>query len=162
MRPTGDRARETLFNWVGPRIVGARVVDLFAGSGALGLEAASRGAGQVTLVERDSFAVRALRNGPLQWAGSENIALVEGDAVAWLGSQNEPFDLILIDPPFESDLLSAVLKHLTETPVILSKRGLVYLECAPEQFPEHWPPFLQVRKQKRQGQVGLTLLDRKV
>ena len=162
LRPTSDRARETLFNWIGPGIVGAQVADLFAGSGALGLEAASRGAGQVTLIERDPAAVQALRDGPLQWPGGGNTKLVEADALAWLGGQEEPFDLILIDPPFESALLDEVLARLAERPQYLSGRGLVYVECSPSQCPEIWPAALEVRKQKRLGQVVLTLLHRSV
>ena len=158
LRPTGDRARETLFNWIGPRIVGARVLDLFAGTGALGLEAASRGAAAVVLVERDPAAAGALRDGPLQWPGREAVSLVQTDALDWLKSPPEPFDLVLIDPPFDSRLHESVLSGLVGNKGCLAEGALVYVECAPEQLPRHWPPGLDVFRQKRLGQVVLTLL----
>ncbi len=162
LRPTGDRARETLFNWIGPRIVGARVLDLFAGSGALGLEAASRGASRVVLVERDAVAARALREGPLTWPGSEAVSLVEADALAWLQAQREAFGLVLIDPPFGSTLLGSALAVLAERPDCLSANALVYVESAPDQLPARWPDGLDVLRQKRLGEVVLTLLERTV
>ena len=160
LRPTGDRARETLFNWIGPRVVGARVLDLFAGTGALGLEAASRGAGRVVLIERDPVAVRLLREGALQWPGSESVEVVEQDALRWLERERQCFDLVLVDPPFESALLERVLSLLLEPVGWLAERGLVYVECAPDQLPDPWPPGLELVRQKRLGQVTLTLLQR--
>lgn len=160
LRPTGDRARETLFNWIGPRVVGARVLDLFAGTGALGLEAASRGAARVVLIERDPVAVRLLREGALQWPGSESVEVVEQDALRWLEREQQSFDLVLVDPPFESALLEPVLSLLLEPVGCLAERGLVYVECAPDQLPDPWPPGLELVRQKRLGQVALTLLQR--
>ncbi|NDY95466.1 16S rRNA (guanine(966)-N(2))-methyltransferase RsmD [Wenzhouxiangella limi] len=160
LRPTGDRARETLFNWIGPRIVGARVLDLFAGSGALGLEAASRGASRVVLVERDAAAVRALREGALTWPGAEAVNLVEADAPTWLMEQRDVFDLVLVDPPFESALLSVALAVLSDRPDCLSENALVYVESSPDQLPACWPNALDVFRQKRLGQAVLTLLKR--
>jgi len=160
LRPTGDRARETLFNWIGPKIVGAKVVDLFAGSGALGLEAASRGAGSVVLIEHDRIAARALRDGPLTWPGAERVSLVEVDALKWLSEADQKIDLMLIDPPFGSNLLSEVLAVLAQQADCLSEGGMVYLECAPEQVPRDWPNHLAIWKNKRVGQVVMTLLKR--
>jgi len=162
LRPTGDRARETLFNWLGPRIVGARVLDLFAGTGALGLEAASRGASRVVLVERDRAAVDSLRSGPLSWPGAEPVELVHADALGWLRRATGPFDLVLIDPPFDCALLDQALNGLCDRPELLSGQASVYVESAPDQLPEDWPAELELVRQKRQGQVVLSLLRRRV
>jgi 16S rRNA (guanine966-N2)-methyltransferase len=105
IRPTPDRVRETLFNWLGARVPGARCLDLFAGSGALGLEALSRGAAHVTFVERDAGAVRELRARLAEWGARD--ALVErGDALAFLAQRAHPFDIVFLDPPFASGLLA--------------------------------------------------------
>lgn len=158
LRPTGDRARETLFNWIGPRIIGQRVLDLFAGSGALGLEAASRGAARVVLVERDREAIERLQAGPLGWPGADCVTLVVGDAMAWLDRAAESFDLVLIDPPFDSGLHEPALCAVLDRPGLLSQSAQIYLECAPGQVPESWPERLELVRQKRQGQVVLNLL----
>ena len=162
LRPTGDRARETLFNWIGPRIVGARVLDLFAGTGALGLEAASRGASRVVLVERDPVAAKALRDGPLTWPGAGSLELVEADALRWLKQQHESFELVLVDPPFDSTLHETALSGLMQIGDCLAARGLVYLETDLDHVPKEWPPGLELLRQKRFGQVVLTLLMRTV
>ncbi len=159
LRPTGDRARETLFNWIGPRIIGARVLDLFAGSGVLGLEAASRGANRVVMVERDRLALEALRSGPLRWPGAEVIEIAQADALSWLKQASGPFDLVLLDPPFDSGLLEPALEAVLNGPGLLAERALVYVESAPAQLPSTWPEHVEVVRQKRQGQVVLTLLE---
>lgn len=159
LRPTGDRARETLFNWIGQRIVGARVLDLFAGSGALGLEAASRGAARVVLVERDAAAAASLRQGALGWPGSEAVELIRADALAWLKECPEVFDLVLIDPPFAGDLHEQALALLAGPTACLSDGALVYVECAPDQLPQRWPDNLVPWREKRLGQVMMTLLE---
>lgn len=160
LRPTGDRARETLFNWLGPRTIGARVLDLFAGSGALGLEAASRGASRVVLVELDREAVERLRAGPLSWPGAEVLEVVHADALAWLPRATGPFDLVLLDPPFDSDLLGPALEQLLARPELLSTGASIYVESAAQNLPHSWPPELAVVRQKQQGQVVLSLLRR--
>ena len=160
LRPTGDRARETLFNWIGPRIVGARVLDLFAGSGALGLEAASRGAGKVVLVERDPVAVRQLRDGPLQWPESDVVELLQHDALNWLQQKPQAFDLVLLDPPFDSGLQDKALLRLTSTPGWLAEDALLYIETSPDPVPDQWPDDWAPRRQKRVGQSLMTLLQR--
>lgn len=159
LRPTGDRARETLFNWIGPRIVGARALDLFSGSGALGLEAASRGASRVVLVENDAQAAEALRAGPLAWPGAGVIELVSGDAIPYLQAATGPFDLVFLDPPFDSSLLEPALNALLLSPQLLAARALVYVESAHDQVPSSWPDRLEVLRQKRQGEVALSLLQ---
>lgn len=159
LRPTGDRARETLFNWIGPRIINARVLDLFAGSGALGLEAASRAAARVVLVENDAAAVEALRCGPLSWPGAELVELVHGDALRHLQTASGPFDLVFLDPPFDSALLTPALNALLLGPGLLAARAYVYVESAHGQVPATWPDKLQLLKQKRQGDVVLSLFQ---
>lgn len=127
LRPTGDRARETLFNWLAGRLPGARCLDLFAGTGALGLEAASRGAAAVTLVERDPELAGRLREIASQWPGGEVLEVVCADARQWLAGAAGPFDLVFVDPPFGTGMHAAVLEVLAE-PGVLAGDGLVYLE----------------------------------
>lgn len=138
LRPTTDRARETLFNWIGNKVIGASVLDLFAGSGALGLEAYSRGAARVTLVEKDSSNAALLKSTvktlPAQpdsglKSDSEAVSVHTGDALAFLQNlpQGQGFDLIFLDPPFVSDLLEPAVKLLVERDLI-NENGLVYVE----------------------------------
>ena len=160
LRPTGDRARETLFNWIGPRIVGAHVLDLFAGSGALGLEAASRGAGKVVLVERDAVAAAHLRDGPMQWPESGAVELHQRDALSWLQQKPQAFDLVLVDPPFSSDLHDKALMLLTGTQGWLAENALIYVESSPDGVPVQWPDDWAPLRQKPVGQTLMTLLTR--
>lgn len=108
LRPTPDRTRETLFNWLGQRLDGLRCLDLFAGSGALGFEAASRGAAEVVMVERDGRAYAALEKS-VALLGTERIRLVRQDGLTYLGGACGAFDLIFLDPPFASGLLQPAL-----------------------------------------------------
>src|SRR6185437_11309729 len=130
IRPTPDRVRETLFNWLAPRMTGARCLDLFAGSGALGLESLSRGAAHVTFVERDSAAVRELRARLSEW-GASGAQVEQEDALRFLkrGAGGGPFDVVFLDPPFDSDLLATVA-GLLEQGQWLNRGALIYLECA--------------------------------
>ena len=128
IRPTPDRVRETLFNWLTPRVVGARCLDLFAGSGALGLESLSRGAAHVTFVERDSAAVRELRARLSEW-GATGAHVEQGDALRFLGGTGGPYDIVFLDPPFDSNLLSTAA-DLLEKRSWLAPRALIYMECA--------------------------------
>lgn len=127
LRPTGDRARETLFNWLAPHLPGARCLDLFAGTGALGLEAASRSAAAVTLVEQDAQLAGRLREIASQWPGGEVLDVVCADARSWLGGDRGPFDLVFVDPPFAAGMHAVVLEALAR-PGLLSDDGLVYVE----------------------------------
>jgi len=126
LRPTPDRVRETLFNWLGQRLDGLSCVDLFAGSGALGFEALSRGAQRVVMVERDRATCAALRAaaGELNAAGAE---IVEGDALGWLARGAERFDCVFVDPPYASDL---ALKTLERLPSRLNPGARIYVESA--------------------------------
>ncbi len=104
LRPTADRVRETLFNWLQPMLPGARVLDLFAGTGALGLEAVSRGAREAVLVERDPQLADVLRQLAAKLPGGERVQVVCADALGWLHATSGSFDLIFVDPPFAGDL----------------------------------------------------------
>lgn len=111
LRPTPERVRETLFNWLQPRLSGSRCLDLFAGSGALGFEAASRGAGSVVMVERDPTLIRRL-NETKSRLRADSVAVVQADALSWLRVAQPPFDIVFVDPPFAQDLWQQVLPAL--------------------------------------------------
>ena len=155
LRPSGDRVRETLFNWLQPLIAGARCLDLFAGSGALGLEAASRGAGEVVMVERARQVVRQLREN-VELLGLENTAVVEADGIEWLGATARPFDIVFLDPPFADRLLPLSLRLLTEKSW-LAPGARVYLENDAGQRLPGLPEQLVLEKSKRMGQVAFGL-----
>ena len=124
LRPTPDRVRETLFNWLGQDLHGWTCLDLFAGSGALGFEAASRGATRVVMVERERAAHEALlRNRDL--LGAKGLDIQRADALNWLAHDREDFDLIFVDPPFASDLAERILPMLAPH---LKPGGQVYVE----------------------------------
>jgi len=139
LRPTSDRVRETLFNWLAPILPGARVLDLFAGSGALGLEAVSRGAGSAVLVERDPALAAALRAIAARLQGGNAVIVVQSEALAWLGSLPDAgFDLAFVDPPFAADLWQSVLPKLLPK---LAADAWLYLESPPESaliLPTDW------------------------
>jgi 16S rRNA (guanine966-N2)-methyltransferase len=107
LRPTPDRVRETLFNWLGQDLPGWSCLDLFAGSGALGFEAASRGAGRVVMIERDKAAFDALEKNRAA-LGASQVDILRADALAWLANNREAFDLVFVDPPFGSGLAATV------------------------------------------------------
>ena len=114
-RPTSDRAKAGLFDWIGPRVAGARVLDLFAGTGALGIEALSRGAREAVFVERSRGALRALRRNLDELALGERARVLERDLARGLGplaAADERFDLVLADPPYEDSALAAPLALL--------------------------------------------------
>jgi 16S rRNA (guanine966-N2)-methyltransferase len=155
IRPTPDRVRETLFNWLATRVAGARCLDLFAGSGALGLEALSRGAAHVTFVERDAVAARELQARLIEWqAGS---ALVKQmDALHFLGQPVQAFDIAFLDPPFASDLLARASRVLTQRQW-LAPGALVYVEHPARGGPPPVPPEWTLARAKQAGEVGYYL-----
>lgn len=122
LRPTLDRVRETLFNWLQHDIHNARVLDAFAGSGALGLEALSRGAKEVVFLEKHPKAALQLKNN-LTDLNVPNAQVWAGDALQWLDSQPEPYDIIFLDPPFGKNLLQPSIDKIKTTP-----GTLVYIE----------------------------------
>jgi 16S rRNA (guanine966-N2)-methyltransferase len=160
IRPTPDRVRETLFNWLGTATPGARCLDLFAGSGALGLEALSRGAAHVTFVEHDAAVAAALRARLEEWQATD--ALVERtDALHYLSGAVRPFDIVFLDPPFASDLASRAAARLEERHW-LKPGARIYLECAARDglpsLPRSWRPL----KTKQAGEVGYHLFEHAV
>ena len=153
LRPTPDRVRETLFNWLGQDLDGRDCLDLFAGSGALGFEAASRGARRVVMVERDALSWRAVQaNREMLEAAA--VTAVRGDALEFLKNHQDRYHVIFLDPPFDTDHWPQLLAQL---PRNLAKGGFVYCECArPLVVPAGW----EVAKSGRAGQVSHQLLKR--
>lgn len=152
LRPTPERVRETLFNWLGQDLTGLACLDLFAGSGALGFEAASRGAARVVLVEEDRAAIETLRASRAALDATK-VEVVAANAIVYLAAATERFDVVFLDPPFRQNLLSAVLPVL---PPRLAPSARVYLEAAlplPVSAPWH-----ELRR-KRAGQVSYQLLQ---
>lgn len=155
LRPTPDRVRETLFNWLAPRIAGARCLDLFAGSGALGLEALSRGAAHVTFVETDAAAVRSMR-GLLATLAPGQATVVRADARHWLEGAPGGYDVVFLDPPFGSGLLEAALAALA-APGWLAPGAFVYLEQPASAGAPPLPASWRLHRSGRAGDVGYHL-----
>jgi 16S rRNA (guanine966-N2)-methyltransferase len=156
LRPTPDRVRETLFNWLGQDLDGWRVLDAFAGSGALGFEAASRGASEVLLVERDAQLCRSLNSSRVRLKA--DLLRVEcADALAWMArSAPSRFELVLLDPPFQQDLFDAALR--AAAPLVVPG-GFIYLE-APETMNPPPELGLGLKRSGRAGAVHYHLLQR--
>ena len=150
LRPTPDRVRETLFNWLGQRVDGLAALDLFAGSGALGFEALSRGAARVVMVERDRRVAEGLR-AMARELGAEGAEVVVGDALEYLARTRERFDLAFVDPPFASGLAGPALAAL---PARLVPGARVYVEG--ERPPEATAPW-KVLREGRAGAVRYAL-----
>lgn len=157
LRPTPDRVRETLFNWLRPRIEGARCLDLFAGSGALGIEALSRGAAWVVMLEGHPRVAAHLR-GQLQALGvtEAEAQLIDGDALAYLRGPAQSFDIVFVDPPFHGDLLDATCRLLDRGPW-LALDARVYLEMAWTPALPTLPPRWRLLHHRRAGDVGYAL-----
>lgn len=153
LRPTPDRVRETLFNWLGQDLTGLTCLDLFAGSGALGFEAASRGAKRVVMVERDAGTFRALLAGRAALS-ADAVELKRADALEFLRIDADLYDVVFVDPPFAADYLPRVWAYL---PARLARSALVYCESAsPPAAPEGW----EIWRQGRAGRVAYQLLKR--
>lgn len=154
LRPTPDRVRETLFNWLQPVIAGAQCLDLFAGSGALGLEALSRGAARAVMVENDAAVIAALTATVAQLPAPEAEVRAR-DACDFLAQAATPFDVVFLDPPFAADLLPACFAALTRQQWI-KPGGLIYIE-APASSPLALPAGWVLVRSKSAGQVGYHL-----
>ncbi|PXX49833.1 MULTISPECIES: 16S rRNA (guanine(966)-N(2))-methyltransferase RsmD [Aquitalea] len=150
LRPTPDRVRETVFNWLGQELYGKRCLDLFAGSGALGFEAASREAARVVMVEKSRKVAESLKANR-QLLAAHAIEVVPMDALHYLKSCREQFDIIFVDPPYDSSLLLQTLPMLQ---AVLAVDGVLYFEA------RHWPdslPGWQIIKQDKAGMVHYAL-----
>ena len=152
LRPTPDRVRETLFNWLGQDLEGLSCLDLFAGSGALGFEAASRGAARVVLVEKDRVAVAELERNRAALDAAQ-VKVVSGDAAAYLERERGYFDVVFLDPPFRQNAVPAILEKL---PPRLNADARVYVESdAPVEVAGPWSEL----RRDRAGQVSYQLLQ---
>jgi 16S rRNA (guanine966-N2)-methyltransferase len=153
LRPTPDRVRETLFNWLGQDLAGTRCLDLFAGSGALGFEALSRGASEVVMVERSRPVAAALRENAAR-LDARGFRLVDGDALHFLAAPDAGrFDIVFVDPPYRSGLIAEVLPRLAG---VLARGAAVYVESdAAVAADRPW----RVSKHGRAGAVHYQLLE---
>lgn len=158
LRPSPDRVRETLFNWLQPVIVGARCLDLFAGSGALGIEALSRGAGHVDFIDSEPAIGRHLQE-TLRRLQVANAVVRIADALKFLdqGRIEGRYDIVFLDPPYASDVLLHVCSKLAAGDW-LARDALIYMECASDKPLPPLPAAWQVHRSKRAGQVGYHLL----
>ena len=166
IRPTPDRVRETLFNWLQTDIVNVRCLDLFAGSGALGLEALSRGASSVTFIDREAVIGKYLRDTLTRLNCAHGDVHIM-DATQFLQKPATPFDIVFLDPPFaasaENQLLGKICS-LLETQGWLSTHAYIYIECpsttgSPDSIP-NWPANWTLHRSKQAGQVGYHLARR--
>ena len=158
LRPTSQRIRETLFNWLATRLPGARCLDLFAGTGALGLEALSRGAREVVFIERAAPAVATLEAnvGALEAVGA---TILQMDAEVYLGRDNEAgFDIVFLDPPFGDDRLRELCR-LLEQQNVLAPDALVYLEQDKSKPETELPKGWRTLKNKTAGNVRYRLVQ---
>lgn len=145
--------RESLFNWLQPYIAGAKCLDLFAGSGALGIEAVSRGAASSTCVEQDRKTAEMLRES-VKMLDTDEVVVHEMDALQWIKHVNDPFDIIFLDPPFGQKLIGQSLALLSDSGCI-SEQTLIYVESETV-----WQSEINVEviKQAKAGQVNYMLL----
>ena len=159
LRPTPDRVRETIFNWLAPMINGSRCLDLFAGSGALGLEALSRGAAFTTFVDEHIKATSALKEHLETLSSKENAEVLQKDGVKFLNGETQKYDLVFLDPPYQLDLMQKVVP-LLEKHHWLADNAMLYLEIEKRQslpeLPENWNQL----KEKTAGEVNYFLFQR--
>jgi 16S rRNA (guanine966-N2)-methyltransferase len=158
IRPTPDRVRETVFNWLQADTPGSRCLDLFAGSGALGLEALSRGASRVVFVDVDPAVTRHLSD-TLAALKCDRADVVRSDAARYLAGTPEPFDIVFLDPPYVSRALAETCRKIDEGRW-LRPGGLAYVEDAASAGPPELPAGWTLLRSKRAGEVGYHLARR--
>ena len=156
LRPTSERIRETLFNWLAATIEGSRCLDLFAGSGALGFEALSRGAGEVVFVENSARAAAVLKESAAA-LDATGACIHKADAIAFLKGEHKPFDIVFLDPPFAAGLLGDLCRLLDERDW-LADGARVYLEHDHARPLPRLPDGWTILKQKTAGQVRYVLV----
>ncbi|MBL4762536.1 MAG: 16S rRNA (guanine(966)-N(2))-methyltransferase RsmD [Gammaproteobacteria bacterium] len=157
LRPTPDRVRETLFNWLQTRITNKKCLDLFAGSGALGFEALSRGADSVVFVEKQQQAVATL-NKSLALLEADNAAVHHCSAEQFIASAKQRFDIIFLDPPYNDNNLETLFK-LIETQQLLEPNGLIYFEHDSHHTEPELPKNWQIIRSKKASQVRYYLAE---
>jgi 16S rRNA (guanine966-N2)-methyltransferase len=156
LRPTTDRIRETLFNWLAPEITGARCADLFAGSGALGLEALSRGAAHCNFVDRNERVIDSLRSHLASLDAQDRAACRTDTTERFLEGEHEPWDIVFVDPPFGRDLAISCCQALAQRNLV-ARDGLVYLETARDESLEGLPACWEIHREKTGGGVAFRL-----
>ena len=157
LRPTANRVRETLFNWLQFDIHGRSCLDLFSGSGALGIEAASRGASKVTLVEKEAMIANSLRQQVSMLAATQT-EVIQADALSFIKTCEQQYDLIFLDPPFQHFALNEVLDAVLAAGIINSD-GMIYLEAERNGLPESLAQPWQWWRQAKAGQVEYGLIQ---
>ena len=158
-RPTTDKVKESLFNIIQFEIEGRRVLDLFGGTGQLGIEALSRGADHCTFVDMRNEAAALIRENLRLTGLSERSRVVQGDALSFLSSCGEKFDVILLDPPYHTELLEKSVKRITEFD-ILREHGIMICESAAERELPALPPPYERGREYRYGKIRLTVCRR--
>ncbi|MBD2802991.1 16S rRNA (guanine(966)-N(2))-methyltransferase [Xenorhabdus sp. M] len=158
LRPTTDRVRETLFNWLMPIIQEARCLDCFAGSGALGFEALSRYADHATLIEYDRHVAKQLSDN-LALLKTENATVVQSNTLQYLNGTGMPFNVVFLDPPFRKGMLAETI-HLLETNGWLAEESWIYVEAESETAATEVPANWQLHREKVAGQVAYRLYIR--
>ena len=159
LRPTPDRVRETLFNWLMPYIPGARCLDLFTGSGALGLEALSRGAAEVVMVDNNAKVISQIREN-LNLLNEKNGVIIQADGLKWLKQREEKaFDIVFLDPPYADKLLPECI-NLLEDDNWLKDEAWIYIELPSNEDLPELPVNWQWHRNKQAGQVGYHLAQR--
>lgn len=159
LRPTPDRVRETLFNWLTPVVRGGRCLDLFAGSGVLGFEAASRSAGRVILVDNNPTVTQLLQENA-EMLGATCVQVVTADGPSFLQGPHESFDIVFLDPPFREGLLAGCIRQL-ESGDWLAAEAWIYIEAErslhlESLLPDNW----ELYRSKTAGQVAYHLVRR--
>lgn len=157
LRPTGDRVRETLFNWLQPVLGGSRCLDCCAGSGALGFEAASRGAAKVSMIEADRAAFNLLSESKTQLK-AEQVELFYGRVEDFLSNSKTPFDVVFLDPPYQLDLWTTIAKLLTDKS-LLNDGARIYLEYPRRQDQPDLPASWHCLREKQAGDVKYALFE---
>ena len=160
LRPTPDRLRETLFNWLGQSIDGKTCLDLFAGTGSLGLESLSRGADKIIFVEKNSNHLDKIKEYIESLKANGDISVIQDDVLTWLDETNDNFDLIFVDPPFHKDLAEKVLSKI-RTNSLLANLGNIYLEVEKELDLSFLNGYWVVIKETKSGKKKYLLLKAK-
>ncbi len=160
LRPTPDRLRETLFNWLGQSIDGKTCLDLFAGTGSLGLESLSRGADKIIFVEKNSNHLDKIKEYIESLKAYGDISVIHDDVLTWLDETNDNFDLIFVDPPFHKDLAKKVLSKI-RTNSLLANLGNIYLEVEKELDLSFLNGYWEVIKKTKSGKKKYLLLKAK-